>query len=105
VRQQLQPGVPFRVSEILQGNRDLNGDGGARDQVMHLCDANTNTTTNLGRRLNMEPISARITSEAANPRPWATRLVLAGRGCSWLNRRINWHPYRDGKDSYAAGDH
>ena len=40
--------VVFRVSEDSQGSTDLNGDGDTSDSVLHLFDAKTGTTTNLG---------------------------------------------------------
>lgn len=40
--------VAFRVSEASQGDTDLNADGDATDNVLHLLDTTTGTTTNLG---------------------------------------------------------
>ena len=40
--------VAFRVHESREDNVDLNGDGDASDLVLHIYDANANTTTNLG---------------------------------------------------------
>ena len=38
----------FEVSESKQGNMDLNGDGDTNDDVLHMFDAETGVTTNLG---------------------------------------------------------
>ncbi|MBW3540207.1 MAG: hypothetical protein KY476_08050 [Planctomycetes bacterium] len=40
--------LAFSVSEAGQGGTDLNGDGNAFDNVLHVFDASTGTTTNLG---------------------------------------------------------
>jgi hypothetical protein len=40
--------IVFDVDETAQGNSDLNGDGDSNDQVLHVHDLSTGTTTNLG---------------------------------------------------------
>ena len=40
--------IVFLVFEPSQGNTDLNGDGDTSDSVVHVYDASTNTSTNLG---------------------------------------------------------
>jgi hypothetical protein len=40
--------VRFTVREANQGNTDLNGDGDSADEVLHIFDSSTGTTTNLG---------------------------------------------------------
>ena len=40
--------LAFRVFESSQGGTDLNGDGDASDNVVHLFDSNTGITTNIG---------------------------------------------------------
>jgi hypothetical protein len=40
--------VAITVDEVAQGERDLNGDGDARDDVLHLFDAATGGTVNVG---------------------------------------------------------
>jgi hypothetical protein len=45
--------VAFGVEEKQQGRTDLNGDGDARDTVVHVYDALTSTTTNTGRAIGI----------------------------------------------------
>jgi len=40
--------IAFGVSEFNQGSTDLNGDGDANDGVLHVFNARTGTTTNVG---------------------------------------------------------
>jgi hypothetical protein len=55
--------VAFQVSEFEQGDSDLNGDGDASDQVLHVFDAARGRTTNVGLATSHFALDAFLVSE------------------------------------------
>ena len=52
--------VAFLVSESAQGESDLNGDGDAADRVLHVFEARSGETTNLGLASNLFELDGRL---------------------------------------------